>query len=98
MPVRQGNYLDPSVVAQVKPGMTESQVRYLLGTPMVPGGFDRSRWDYDYYLDQGSLSVRRRAHVTVFFSNKTVSSVQSNVSQAPVTTVTRHGVHYPVPF
>ena len=39
MPIQQGNYLDPAVDAQVKPGMTHSQVRYLLGTPMVPGGF-----------------------------------------------------------
>ncbi len=30
--------------------MTRAQVRYLLGTPMVPGGFDNDRWDYDYYL------------------------------------------------
>ncbi len=37
MPIQQGNYLDPVVIAQVKPGMTHSQVRYLLGTPMVPG-------------------------------------------------------------
>src|ERR1019366_1971380 len=35
MPIQQGNYLDPAVIAQVKPGMTPSQVRYLLGTPMV---------------------------------------------------------------
>jgi len=44
MPIQQGNYLDPVVIAQVKPGMTHSQVRYLLGTPMVPGAFDNSRW------------------------------------------------------
>ena len=28
MPIQQGNYLDPAVIAQVKPGMTHSQVRY----------------------------------------------------------------------
>src|SRR5579872_376336 len=47
LPIRQGNYLDPASIAQVKPGMTHSQVRYLLGTPMVPEGFDNGRWDYD---------------------------------------------------
>ncbi len=58
MPIRQGNYLDPAIVAQVKPGMTRSQVRYLLGTPMVPGAFDTSRWDYDYYYKHRGLHAR----------------------------------------
>ena len=30
--------------------MTRSQVRYLLGTPMVPDLFDKDRWDYLYYF------------------------------------------------
>lgn len=98
MPIRQGNYLDPATIAQVKPGMTHSQVRFLLGTPMVPGGFDNARWDYDYYLDQGRLKRKQHAQVTVYFANNVVSHVVSDVRTAPVTTVTHHGVKYPVPF
>ncbi|HLK70799.1 MAG TPA: outer membrane protein assembly factor BamE [Steroidobacteraceae bacterium] len=97
MPVRQGNYLDPAVVTQVRPGMTHSQVRYLLGTPMVPGAFDNSRWDYDYYLNAG-LALKQRAHVTVYFQKDVVSQVVSDVKSAPVTTETRGGIKYPVPF
>jgi len=37
----------------VKEGMTRSQVRYLLGTPMVADSFDKERWDYIYYLKKG---------------------------------------------
>ena len=40
MPIQQGNLLDPSQVAQLEVGMTRSQVSFLLGTPMVPPGFD----------------------------------------------------------
>src|SRR5579875_1695573 len=98
MPVRQGNYLDPATVTQVRPGMTHSQVRYLLGTPMVPGAFDNSRWDYDYYLNAGGLSRNQRAHVTVYFHNDVVSRVVSDVKSAPITTETHGGVKYPVPF
>ena len=36
MNIQQGNYLDGKTVDQLKVGMTRSQVRYLLGTPMVP--------------------------------------------------------------
>jgi outer membrane protein assembly factor BamE len=98
MPIRQGNYLDPATVSQIKPGMTHSQVRYLLGTPMVPGGFDETRWDYDYYLNLHRLAHPQREHVTIYFSNGVVARVDSNVTKAPVTTETRGGVKYPVPF
>ena len=98
MPVRQGNYLDPATVTLVHPGMTHSQVRYLLGTPMVPGGFDNSRWDYDYYLRANGLARNQQAHVTVYFEKDLVARVESDVKRAPITTETHHGIKYPVPF
>ncbi len=98
MPIRQGNYLDPATVTQIRPGMTHSQVRYLLGTPMVPGAFDNSRWDYEYYLDANGLQRTQRAHVTVYFEKDVVARVVSDVKSAPITTETHHGIKYPVPF
>ncbi|HEX4052083.1 MAG TPA: outer membrane protein assembly factor BamE [Steroidobacteraceae bacterium] len=98
MPVRQGNYLDPAAVAQVRPGMTHSQVRYLLGTPMVPDAFDNARWDYDYYLNNTGLTRTQHAHVTVYFQKDLVARVVSDVKKAPITTQTHGGVKYPVPF
>jgi outer membrane protein assembly factor BamE len=97
LPIRQGNYLDPAAIAQVKPGMTHSQVRYLLGTPMVPESFDNARWDYDYYLNDHSHKPRR-AHATVYFFNDLVSQVQADVRRKPDTTVTRSGIPIPNSF
>ncbi|HLQ13003.1 MAG TPA: outer membrane protein assembly factor BamE [Steroidobacteraceae bacterium] len=79
MPVQQGNHLDQTIVAQVKPGMTRAQVRYLLGTPMVPGGFENDRWDYEYYLRMKRLHSPRHGRVIVHFKNDLVESVDSNV-------------------
>jgi outer membrane protein assembly factor BamE len=84
MPIQQGNFLDPAAIAQVKVGMTRSQVRYLLGTPMVPGAFDDSRWDYDYYFKGRRLLAARRGHVVVHFSNNLVSGIESNVKSSPL--------------
>jgi outer membrane protein assembly factor BamE len=99
MPIRQGNYLDPGSIAQVKPGMTHSQVRYLLGTPMVPESFDNGRWDYDYYLNAHLMrSKPQRGHVTVYFANDLVSRVESRVERAPETAVTRGGIPIPNAF
>jgi outer membrane protein assembly factor BamE len=56
--IQQGNFLDQAAVEQVKAGMTRSQVRYLLGTPMVADSFNKERWDYIYYLKKGSTNRR----------------------------------------
>ena len=79
MPIQQGNHLDAATVDQVKPGMTRAQVRYLLGTPMVPGGFSNDRWDYDYYLRMRRLQNPYRAHATVYFKDDLVDHVASDV-------------------
>jgi outer membrane protein assembly factor BamE len=97
MAIQQGNYLDPVVIAQVKPGMTHSQVRYLLGTPMVPGSFDNTRWDYDYYLKTKRLKSPNRGHVAVFFANNLVARVDSNVTSAPFAPLSSRGAQAPEP-
>jgi outer membrane protein assembly factor BamE len=71
--IQQGNFLDQAAVEQVKPGMTRSQVRYLLGTPMVADPFNKERWDYIYYLKRGrTLHVDSR-RVTVYFDGEKVA-------------------------
>ncbi|HEY1726032.1 MAG TPA: outer membrane protein assembly factor BamE [Steroidobacteraceae bacterium] len=97
MPIQQGNYLDPAAIAQVKVGMTHSQVRYLLGTPMVPGGFDDARWDYDYYLKTRRLQTPKRGHVVILFENSLVAKVDSNVTTAPLTPSGQKDVAAPEP-
>ena len=73
MPIQQGNYLDPTVIAQIKPGMTHSQVRYLLGTPMVADSFNKERWDYIYYLKKGRSRHVDSRRVTVYFDGDKVA-------------------------
>ena len=62
MPIQQGNFLEQRAVSQLQVGMTRSQVRYLLGTPMVPDSFDRDRWDYLYYFRRGRLHTPYQRH------------------------------------
>lgn len=67
MDVQQGNYLDGKAVRQLKVGMTRSQVRYILGTPMVEDIFDRDRWDYIYYFKHGYWHRSVESRVIVYF-------------------------------
>ncbi len=67
MSIQQGNFLEGRTVDQLQVGMTRSQVRYLLGTPMVPDAFDKARWDYLYYFKKGRWRKPEQRHLIVFF-------------------------------
>ena len=73
--IQQGNYLDQAAVDQVKAGMTRSQVRYLLGTPMVADSFNKERWDYIYYLKKGRTRHIDSRRVTVYFDGDKVAKL-----------------------
>jgi outer membrane protein assembly factor BamE len=64
--VQQGNYLDEVAVAKLKPGMTRSQVRFLLGTPLITDPFHPERWDY-MYLDRKKGKLKNEKRLTVYF-------------------------------
>ena len=71
--IQQGNFLNQGAVDTVKEGMTRSQVRYLLGTPMVADSFNKERWDYIYYLKKGRTRHVDSRRVTVYFDGDKVA-------------------------
>lgn len=74
--IQQGNLLEVEDVEKVEPGMTRSQVRYLLGTPMLTDPFDPQRWDYIYTFKRGRESKIDRSHFVVHFEGDRVSRVE----------------------
>jgi outer membrane protein assembly factor BamE len=71
--IQQGNFLDQAAVEQIKAGMTRSQVRYLLGTPLAADIFNKERWDYIYYLKKGRSRHVDSRRVTVYFDGDKVA-------------------------
>lgn len=67
-PVQQGNVVSSQALAELKPGMSAAQVRFLVGDPLLVSPFDPNRWDYTYY-DQPSSGKPTRHHLTLYFSN-----------------------------
>jgi outer membrane protein assembly factor BamE len=64
--VQQGNFLDQAAVAKLKPGMTRSQVRFLLGTPLIADPFHPERWDY-LYIDRKRGKLKEERRLTLYF-------------------------------
>ena len=79
---QQGNLLDDAQVQQVEIGMTRSQVRFLMGTPMVSDPFSRNRWDYTYYYRTGRGGKVRQSHVVVYFEGDVVSRIERPAAAA----------------
>lgn len=73
--IAQGNLIKQEDLDQVEVGMTRSQVRFLLGTPMIEDPFHTDRWDYVYYLKIGREPATYKRWVTITFDDDTVSEI-----------------------
>jgi outer membrane protein assembly factor BamE len=79
--IQQGNYVTQDMVAKLKPGMTRSQVRYALGTPLIVDPFRTDRWDYFYMMYKGGELKEQRV-VTVVFRGDVLDRIEGDVVAA----------------
>lgn len=71
--IQQGNVVTPKMMLQLRPGMNKTQVRFIMGTPLLTDTFHADRWDYFYQmLKDGEVHERRRI-ILVFEDDKLVS-------------------------
>ena len=76
--IQQGNVVTQEMVAKLKAGLTRSQVRFVLGSPLVTDMFHSDRWDYIYLLQrQGKTDDRRR--LTVIFEGDKLLRLEGDV-------------------
>ena len=76
--VRQGNFVTQEMVAQLKPGLSREQVRFILGSPLVADMFHGDRWDSVYSYKQGYGEAQQRT-LTVFFQDNKLTRVAGDV-------------------
>jgi len=76
--VQQGNYVTQEMLAKLKPGMTRSQVRFALGTPLIVDPFRSDRWDYFYMMRKAGELTEQRA-VTIVFRGEELLRIEGDV-------------------
>ena len=77
--VQQGNVVTSKMLLQLRPGMTKSQVRFIMGTPLIQDSFHGNRWDYVYQLrENGKITEQRR--VILDFENELLKTVRGDVA------------------
>ena len=64
--IQQGNIVSQEMVDRLKPGMTRSQVQFVLGNPVLADSFERDRWSYVYTIDIPGQATIERELIIVF--------------------------------
>ncbi|MFC6670148.1 outer membrane protein assembly factor BamE [Marinobacterium aestuariivivens] len=57
--------------------MSRSQVRFIMGTPLVTDTFSPDRWDYIYSLKKGG-EARSQKTVSLFFDNDSLTRISGD--------------------
>lgn len=73
--VPQGNVYTQEMIDQLQPGLSRSQVRYIMGTPLIEDSFNSNRWDYTYRVQKGNDISQDRA-LTVHFEGDALLKVE----------------------
>src|SRR3546814_13262709 len=66
MDIQQGNVVTSKMMLQLRPGMTKSQVRFIMGTPLIQDSFHANRWDYFYQMRKGGTIIEQRRVILEF--------------------------------
>lgn len=70
--IQQGNVITQEMVDRLRPGMTKSQVRFVLGNPVIDDPLSQSRWDYFYSIQIGGGETVRRK-LQLYFRDERLS-------------------------
>ncbi|MDW5418037.1 MULTISPECIES: outer membrane protein assembly factor BamE [unclassified Iodobacter] len=81
--IPQGNEITADQVAKLKAGMTRSQVRFLLGTPLLTDPFHANRWDY-LYSDARAGELREKKSYVLIFKDDSLLSFSGETLPAPI--------------
>jgi outer membrane protein assembly factor BamE len=76
--IDQGNIITQEMVDKLEPGMTRSQVQFVMGSPLIADPFHENRWDYIYTL-LDPKGKRTEQRLTVFFTDDKLSSLNGNI-------------------
>jgi len=75
--LQQGNTIKREQLKQLQTGMTKTQVRAILGDPMLADPFHNQRWDYIYRYIPGQ-GFERKSRLTLFFENDILTTIDDS--------------------
>ncbi|UDG81281.1 Outer membrane protein assembly factor BamE [Candidatus Profftia lariciata] len=74
--INQGNYFTITDTSQIYNGMTQKQVIYILGTPMLKDFFGTKTWFYIFRQQKGNIIVNQEILTLIFNSNNILTNIK----------------------
>ena len=68
--INQGNYVTQDQVDKLRVGQTRTEVRAVMGTPLVNDPFHANRWDYMYEFNRQGVTLEHRQFVLFFVDDR----------------------------
>ena len=75
--IQQGNVITQTMIDKLKPGMTRSQVRFVLGNPVLDDSLNRDRWDYIYTISIAGNTPLQKV-LQIFFVEERLSHFEGD--------------------
>ena len=84
--ITQGNYIEDEKLDKVEIGMSQEQVIFILGSPMLIDQFDSSKWYYIRYIKPGGKKIQQQ-QVVFTFNNKFLTKIdrEGQIDKNPLT-------------
>lgn len=83
--VTQGNYIEDQKIAQLELGMTQEQIIFILGSPMLIDQFDASKWYYIRYIKPGGEKIQQQ-QILLIFTDNVLTAIENNapIKESPL--------------
>ncbi|OTA19418.1 Small protein A [Xenorhabdus beddingii] len=78
--INQGNYLTSAAISKIQKGMTQQQVAYTLGTPMLTDPFGSQTWYYVFRQQPGHEKVTQETLTLTFDSQGVLTDIKNEKS------------------
>ncbi|HHJ34763.1 MAG TPA: outer membrane protein assembly factor BamE [Gammaproteobacteria bacterium] len=75
--INQGNTIKLEQLEAIKIGMTKSEVRKIMGSPMLADPFHSQRWDYIYRFIPNK-GFERKSLLTLYFEDDTLAKIDDS--------------------
>ena len=79
--IQQGNVITEEMVAQLRPEMTEREVLFVMGSPVLRHGALNERWDYVHGTGEGGAAPYERLTL-VFGQDRRLAEVNGDLAPA----------------
>lgn len=66
MEVKQGNLVDQEMLDRLKVGMTQEQVKFVLGTPLIVDPLKPNRWNYVFLKGKAGNLKNEQVVIAIF--------------------------------